>query len=131
MNDELLDSSTLLISDSIRELTPPARPGSATMSRDPRHSAVLKDLRERLRQIDRSRAPVAGGGGISSTGVAALDALLPATAFRAGMIVEWVREGAGSGAARLALPMAIEALQRGGALVVIDDRREFYPPAAL
>ncbi len=47
------------------------------------------------------------------------------------MIVEWVREGAGSGAARLALPMAIEALQRGGALVVIDDRREFYPPAAL
>jgi len=101
------------------------------MSRDPRHSAVLKDLRERLRQIDRSRAPAAGGGALSSTCVVALDALLPPATFRAGMIVEWVREGAGSGAARLALPMAIEALQRGGALVVIDDRREFYPPAAL
>jgi hypothetical protein len=101
------------------------------MSRDPRHSAVLKDLRERLRQIDRSRAPAAGDGALSSTGVAALDALLPATAFRAGMIVEWVVEGAGSGAVRLALPMVIEALQNGGVLVVIDDRREFYPPAAL
>jgi hypothetical protein len=101
------------------------------MSRDSPHSAVLQELRERLRQIDRSSAAIAGSGALSSTGVAALDGLLPATAFRAGMIVEWVAEGAGSGAVRLALPMAIEALQTGGALVVIDDRREFYPPAAL
>jgi len=103
----------------------------AAMNRDSRHSAILHELRERLRQIDCSRVPAPESGALSSTGIAALDGLLPSSAFRAGMIVEWVMEGPGSGAARLALPMAIEALQSGGALVVIDDRHEFYPPAAL
>ncbi len=67
----------------------------------------------------------------ASTGIEALDALLAPAVFRPGMIVEWVVAGAGSGAARLAASMAIQALQTGGALVVIDDRREFYPPAAV
>jgi hypothetical protein len=47
------------------------------------------------------------------------------------MLVEWIVAGEGSGAARLALPMANESLQTGGVLVVIDQRREFYPPAAV
>jgi len=131
------------------------------MSPNARHSSVLQDLRARLRQMDRSRGVSKGAGALSSTGVAALDTLLPPGAFRAGMIVEWIVEGAGSGAARLALPMVLEALTRpeervasrcgrspdratgpdrrspcdstervAGALVVIDERREFYPPAA-
>jgi hypothetical protein len=72
-----------------------------------------------------------GAGALSSTGIAALDALLPAGIFRAGMLVEWIVAGEGSGAARLALPMACQSLQNGGVLVVIDERREFYPPAAV
>ena len=64
-----------------------------------------------------------------STGVAALDALLPDGAFRPGMLIEWIVAEAGSGAARLMLPAAVGALEKGGALVVIDERREFYPPA--
>ena len=101
------------------------------MSPNARHSSVLQDLRARLRQMDRSGGVSRGAGALSSTGFAALDALLPLGAFRAGMIIEWIVEGAGSGAARLALPAAVLALQNGGALLVIDDRREFYPPAAL
>jgi hypothetical protein len=94
------------------------------------HSAIVEELRQRLRQMDRSRTSSVRVGGISSTGVAPLDALLHPAAFRAGMIMEWIADGAGSGAARLALPAALQALQNGDALVVIDDRREFYPPAA-
>jgi hypothetical protein len=96
-----------------------------------RHSAVIEELRQRLRQMERSPTSSAQNGTLSSTGVAPLDALLPPAAFRAGMIVEWVAEGAGAGAARLALPGALQALQNDGVLVVIDDRREFYPPAAV
>ena len=95
-----------------------------------RHSAVVEELRQRLRQMDRSQASSARAGALSSTGLAPLDVLLPSAAFRAGMIIEWVAEGAGTGAARLALPAALQALQDSGALVVIDERREFYPPAA-
>src|SRR5262245_18765132 len=100
------------------------------MHPDVRHSAVVEELRQRLRQMDRARTSCVRTGGLSSTGIEPLDALLPPAAFRAGMIIEWVADGAGSGAARLALPAALQALQNGDALVVIDDRREFYPPAA-
>jgi hypothetical protein len=141
-----------------------------------RHSALVDELRQRLRQRERARTPAFGNGALSSMGIPALDALLPPGIFRAGMIVEWIGQGAGTGTARLALGMALEALRRpgccggavgdseewvaggslrtntlrvgarpghtqgrrsceatgekGGALVVIDERREFYPPAA-
>jgi hypothetical protein len=96
-----------------------------------RHSVVLKQLRDRLSEIQRAGGPVADANCQASTGIEALDALLVPGVFRPGMIVEWVVAGAGSGAAQLAAPMVIQALQTGGALVVIDDRREFYPPAAV
>ena len=101
------------------------------MSSNARNCAVVQQLRARLLQMDCSAARPAGAGPLSSTGIAALDALLSPETFRAGMIVEWIVEGAGCGAARLALPAAKQALQNGGALVVIDERREFYPPAAV
>src|SRR6516165_8673375 len=100
------------------------------MSSNARHSAVVEELRQRLRQMDRSGSLSARTDALSSTGIAPLDALLPSGTFRSGMIVEWIVEGAGSGAARLALPMALEASRCGrspdraddnsGALVVID-----------
>ncbi|MGE5192443.1 MAG: ImuA family protein [Deltaproteobacteria bacterium] len=101
------------------------------MSANARHSALVEELRQRLRQMDHSRTPSARTGVLSSTGIPPLDPLLPPGTFRAGMIIEWVVEGAGAGAARMALPAAMQALQNGGALVVIDERREFYPPAAV
>lgn len=91
---------------------------------------VIQQLRQRLRQMEGARPPADQANATASTGVAALDALVVPEVFRPGMIIEWVVERTGSGAARLALPAATHALQHGGALVVIDDRREFYPPAA-
>jgi hypothetical protein len=101
------------------------------MTLNARNSSVVQQLRTRLRQMQRAGTQPNGAGALSSTGMAALDALLPAGIFRPGMLVEWIMAGEGSGAARLALPMACQSLQNGGVLVVIDERREFYPPAAV
>ncbi len=66
------------------------------------------------------------------TGCEALDRLLPGGAFAAGMLVEWLAEGRGSGAGSLAMVVARQAvLQRQGSLVVVDRWRRFYPPAAV
>lgn len=101
------------------------------MRETPDRSAVVRRLRTRLREMQRAEGRSSGAAGPSSTGIGALDALLVPGVFRPGMIVEWVAAGAGSGMALLAAAMAARALQAGGALVVIDERREFYPPAAL
>lgn len=80
-------------------------------------------LRQRLRQIE---APSPAAAPISS-GISALDALLPARGFRQGTLIEWL----GSGATTLALFAARQACRAGpGALVVIDPQRRFFPPAA-
>jgi hypothetical protein len=94
-------------------------------------SSVVQQLRARLRQMERAGTRLDNAGALSSTGIAALNALLPPGIFRSGMIVEWIAAGQGSGAAQLALSMAHESLRNGGVLVVIDERREFYPPAAV
>jgi protein ImuA len=101
------------------------------MTSNVRNSSVVQQLRTRLQQMERAGTRTDGPSALSSTGIAALDAMLSAGVFRAGMIVEWIVAGEGSGAARLALPMARQSLQNGGVLVVIDERREFYPPAAV
>src|SRR5579872_4069885 len=100
------------------------------MSSNIRHATLVQQLRQRLQQMGRG-SPHSDGEKVNfSSGVAAIDALLPSGILRVGMIVEWITERAGSGAARLALLMALKSLQSGGALVVIDGRKEFYPPAA-
>ncbi len=88
---------------------------------------VIHHLRERLQQLERSARPAreilpATGG--------ALGQLLPGKGWAAGTLVEWLSDGDGSGAATLALAVAAEILRPGGALVVVDGEREFYPPAA-
>jgi hypothetical protein len=68
-----------------------------------------------------------------SCGAAALDRLLPGGGLRHGMLVEWLA-GSGSpvssGTVTLSLLAAREACRQGGVLVVIDEQRMFYPPAA-
>lgn len=99
------------------------------MSRDARRE-LLEDLRRQLRQIERT--PRRGEGPpVVSTGVEALDRLLPDGGLGAGTLLEWLGEGEGSGAATLAVVLSGRLLQvRGGGAVVIDGPREFYPPAA-
>jgi hypothetical protein len=66
-----------------------------------------------------------------STGSPALDALLPGGGLRRGSLVEYLSPSAGSGTGMLALCASREACAGGRALVVIDRRRTFYPPAAI
>jgi len=64
-----------------------------------------------------------------TTGISALDRLLPQGGFRRGTLVEWLGEP-GAGGSTLALAAAREACREGGALVAIDRPRRLYPPAA-
>jgi hypothetical protein len=66
----------------------------------------------------------------ASTGAAAIDRLLPHRGMRRGALVEWLADSPGGGASVLALAAAREALRDGGAVVVVDRGRTFYPPAA-
>jgi len=65
------------------------------------------------------------------SGCGPLDGLLPSGGMCRGTLVEWLAAGEGNGATTLALLTAREASRDGGAVVVIDPRREFYPPAAV
>ena len=65
-----------------------------------------------------------------TSGCLSLDDLLPDKGFTRGTFVEWLGEGAGSGAGFLALVAAREACREDGVAVVIDMPRRFYPPAA-
>lgn len=90
--------------------------------------AIVTELR---RQLSAAETPARGREETPvSTGCEALDRVLPSGGLRRGALVEWLAEGDGSGAATLALLAAREASREGGAIVVFDRRREFYPPAA-
>lgn len=63
-----------------------------------------------------------------STGIEALDRLLPDAGFREGTLIEWLAEsGLGD---QLALLAASPALGKDRFLIVIDSEKTFYPPAA-
>jgi protein ImuA len=88
---------------------------------------LLSELKNRIRQIERSHRSAKEAAVTPGT---ALDCLLPGQGLARGTLVEWLSEGEGTGAATLALAVAAPLLEDGGALVVIDGRHEFYPPAA-
>lgn len=90
---------------------------------------LIRDLRERIGQIERSQRLEREVGRLS-TGLGALDQLLPGGGLERGTLIEWLSAGEASGAATLALAVTARVLEQGGVLVVIDERREFYPPAA-
>lgn len=69
-------------------------------------------------------------GAVASTGCPAIDARLPEAGVPRGTLVEWIASASGSGASLLACRMARE-LQAEGAVIVIDRRGAFYPPAAV
>lgn len=90
---------------------------------------VVQSLRQQIARIEQTRLP--NSNVAVSSGSAALDRLLPEQGFRWGTLVEWLGAGSGSGAQTLALYAAREACREGGALVILDYLREFYPPAAV
>lgn len=93
----------------------------------PSRAELIRDLKDRLRKIERAHRPADEPA--FSTGTS-LDRLLPDKGLSWGTLLEWLSDGAGTGTATLALTVAAHIVQNGGALVVIDGKQEFYPPAA-
>jgi protein ImuA len=90
---------------------------------------LIRDLKEKLRRWEGAeRSPAAMT--IWSTGLPELDRLLPQGGLTPGTLWEWLSAGEGAGSATLTLLLAARLQAQGGALVVIDEAREFYPPAA-
>jgi protein ImuA len=89
---------------------------------------IVARLRRQIARWEETRRPA--DQGVISSGCGALDRLLPQAGFCRGTLVEWLSAGAGGGAQTLAIAAAREACGAGGALVVLDRQREFYPPAA-
>src|SRR5204862_5187521 len=63
------------------------------------------------------------------TGWPALDRILPRGGVRRGSLVELLAAGPGSGAETVAAVLTRAVCQHPGAVVVVDQAGEFYPPA--
>ncbi len=95
----------------------------------PPDANLVEHLRRQIDRLEGAHRPE--GRPVVSSGCRALDELLPEGGFRRGTLVEWLAEGEGTGAGTLAMIAAREACRAGGALVVLDSRRDFCPTAAL
>jgi protein ImuA len=91
---------------------------------------TIQHLARQLRRYERTGRPQHDGLPLT-TGIPALDELLPEQGIGPGTLMEWLSEGAGSGAGATAFIVAAHAMQAGGACVVIDKDRSFFPPAVL
>ncbi len=92
------------------------------------NAGCLDTLRQRIALLQQRQQH--GGSAPVRSGCDSLDSLLPQRGFRRGTLVEWLADGAGTGVETLAMAAAVEACRDGRALVVLDRRHEFYPPAA-
>lgn len=88
--------------------------------------AILEDLRERIRRIE--RRPSRRDGFLPS-GRPEVDALLPGGGFPRGALSH-LAGGPASGKTGLALEVLAAALREGGLAAFVDGRGELYPPAA-
>jgi hypothetical protein len=87
-------------------------------------------LREEILRCERHWRPRQLRRPISS-GCAELDAVLPYHGWCWGTLVEWLIPREACGVKWIALVTLRSLLEGGGMLVVIDPRRQFYPPAIL
>lgn len=90
------------------------------------HSALLEELRERIRRIER-RPP--RHAVFEATGLAEVDGLLPGGGFPRGALSEIAGEP-GSGKTALCLAAMARAMGEAGLAAFVDGRGELYPPAA-
>jgi protein ImuA len=89
-------------------------------------NSIIATLERQVQSLESSRRTESE---LLSTGCAEFDKVLPGNGFHCGTLVEWLGEE-GSGAVGLSLLAARRACESGKAFVVIDSRRQFYPPAA-
>lgn len=90
----------------------------------------LRALRQLCRGTDKPFTPYSEERPRLSTGVSALDALLPEGGLEPGWLVEWLVPVEGCGVSVLALQGVRTALVRQPVWAVVDGACEFHPPAA-
>ncbi len=90
--------------------------------------ALVEALRQQIQRLEGSRRQAESKPIVFK--YKDLEHIVPHGGFRPGTLVEWLSAGDGGGAETLAMRLAREACCQGGALVVLDGRRVFYPPAA-
>ena len=90
-------------------------------------SAVIQNLRKDLSRF-RCTERLDAYQQVVSTGISALDNILPGQGLRRGWLCEWIAAGPGSGTVSLAMRTAGQA-QLGGPLIIVDHQKRFYPPA--
>jgi hypothetical protein len=107
------------------------RPGDLSYRAGDPRGDLVRELRGQLGSSVALASAVEGKEVVTfSCGVVAVDRLLPGGGLRHGMLVEWLAELPGCGAATLGLVAAREACRTGGVMVVLDRRQAFYPLAA-
>jgi protein ImuA len=99
------------------------------MARHPQLRETLRSLSQQLRQLGAAPNWSQSEAARRSTGIAALDELLPGRGVAPGTMLECLAEGAGSGAGSLAFAATAALTGERRFAVVIDPRRTFYPPA--
>jgi hypothetical protein len=104
-------------------------PPDVHVLQNPAPRELVQSLRDQIARMEGARRPASETP--VSSGCAPLDKLLPAQGFHRGTLVEWLTSGEGSGAESLVFLTAREACWEGGALVVFDQAKQFYPPAAV
>ncbi|HMP78310.1 MAG TPA: hypothetical protein PKD54_02550 [Pirellulaceae bacterium] len=90
---------------------------------------TIDRLRKEIRSVEVAPQRCAAAA-VVSTGLDALDRLLPDQGYPRGALVEWLSATPGCGAELLSWWTAVRAAQKGDVIVVVAPQREFYPPAA-
>ena len=88
---------------------------------------VLEQLRTQINAVQTQRHAV--DDDLVNSQCVAVDRMLPSSGYTRGTLVDWIAP-AGCAADFLSLSVASAACKNGGALVVIDPDRQFFPTAA-
>jgi hypothetical protein len=113
-------------------------PSNTTEPESSERSHLLDALKQKIQHCETLHHAGVSQSQVVSSGCSDLDSLLPRGGFRADGLVEWLSGQVGCGTGLWALHVASLALamqdSRSGqttqAIVVIDQDRTFYPPAA-
>ena len=90
------------------------------------HTLTIDELRAGLHQFHRGLRE--GERRVASTGIPALDELLPERGLRRGALSEWIGAEVGCGVLSLAMRVAAAA-QSDGPLIIVDTKKTLYPTA--
>ena len=93
----------------------------------PKKQQTIQKLRRQIRKAETSSRN--DDGSVISSGCEAMDSILPGNGYNRGTIIEWFA-GSGSCAEFFSLLAARHAAADGGAIVIVDPKGQFYPPAA-